>query len=123
MNGLVIPINVMEITRKLVESVNMTAHDLRAPARLPDADMAVSPAERQALRDLCALADLLNLPEGAWLLMPATDSMPDVLAAFETDREDIEDGNDREAEDEHGGDVNDEPRDGDEVEPDYSDRG
>ena len=61
-------------------------------------------AERQALRDLCDFADVLNLPDGAWLLAPVSPALLDVLAAFEADREDLED------DDPGAGDVNDEPQ-------------
>ena len=43
------------------------------------------------LRDICILAVLLDLPEGAWLLVPASPALLDVLAAFDTENEDTED--------------------------------
>jgi hypothetical protein len=112
MNTHVIPINVAEIARTLVEAIHTAQHHMARPIPQPDANDPVSAAERQALRDLCALADVLNLPEGAWLLVPASTALLDVLAAFETEREDLENGNELEAVDEDGGNVDDEPHDG-----------
>lgn len=61
------------------------------PAALPP-----STDERRALHDICAFADMLQLPEGAFLLVPASPALLDVLAAFDADREDFEDGGDDE---------------------------
>jgi hypothetical protein len=62
-------------------------------------------AERQALRDICEFADVLDLPDGSWLLVPCSPSLIDVLAEFEAEREDLEES------DWGGGDVQDEPHD------------
>ena len=62
-------------------------------------------AQQQALRDLCDFADILDLPGGAWLLVPVSPALLDVLAAFEADFEDLEES------DYGGGDVCDEPHD------------
>ena len=120
--------------------------------------------QRQALRDICHFADVLQFNEDTYLVVKATPLLLDLLAEFEAeveDREeddhggdvgcsddepslgateapnqergwgthhngadlefdgdtvadcDLEDGNDLEAENEHGGDVNDEPQDED----------
>jgi hypothetical protein len=71
-------------------------------ATVPDT-LRITPPDRRALRHICAFADVLNLPEGAWLLVPASPALIDLLAAFEADREDAEE------DDFGGGDVNDEP--------------
>lgn len=43
--------------------------------------------ERQALRDICEFADVLQLDGEAWLLVPASPAVLDVLAAFEVDED------------------------------------
>ena len=58
----------------------------------------VMPAERQALDQIVATADLIETPAGPYLLVPANTALVETLAEYGAEAEDREDGPDDEAE-------------------------